>query len=234
MPIEEFLDLNKSAGLLTSMAAFQRVRWAYATFGEGLVSSTSGGKHSALLPDIVRRAFQQADYNPLPQVPVIFINTGYYTEETLAMVKQLSKSGVYIATVIPKISWEQATKQHPSWQQDGSPDKLEVEWAIKQEPLNRAFADLQASAWMSAVRADQTENRAGMHFIEYDSERKLYLFHPILDWTKEMVESYEREHGLPVNKNHRDLLKDSSPRLECGLHVRKNQLERSTSAQQTL
>lgn len=53
---------------LESATAEERARWAVETFGDGLVMTTSFGIQSAVMLHLVTRA--------VPQIPVIFIDTG--------------------------------------------------------------------------------------------------------------------------------------------------------------
>lgn len=64
-------------------------------------------------------------------------------------------------------------------------------------PLNRVLEGVQC--WISGIRADQSENRKNMDWIEYDSKRKLYKFYPLFNWTLKQVEDFIRENSIPYN-----------------------------------
>jgi phosphoadenosine phosphosulfate reductase len=111
----------------------------------------------------------------------------------------------------------------------------------KVEPLRRALAD--ASAWVTGVRAEQSAERALMSFAEIDPQHRLLKLNPLLDWTRDRVSAFVRDHGVPYNSLHdrgflsigcapctRALAPDEPERAgrwwweqeekkECGLHV---------------
>jgi phosphoadenosine phosphosulfate reductase len=70
----------------------------------------------------------------------------------------------------------------------------------KVEPLRRALAG--AAAWITGVRADQSEERAGISFAAVDPHHRLIKVNPLFDWTREQVVAVIREHGIPYNPLH--------------------------------
>ncbi|HSY53962.1 MAG TPA: phosphoadenosine phosphosulfate reductase family protein, partial [Opitutaceae bacterium] len=68
---------------LEPATAEERVRWAIETFGDGLVLSTSFGIQSAVMLHLVTRI--------APQIPVIFIDTGYLFPETYRFARELTE-----------------------------------------------------------------------------------------------------------------------------------------------
>ena len=72
----------------------------------------------------------------------------------------------------------------------------------KVEPLGRALKS--HKIWISGVRADQSTNRINMKLLEFDSEKNLYKFHPLLNWSLDEVEKYIFEHQIPFNSLHNE------------------------------
>jgi phosphoadenosine phosphosulfate reductase len=70
----------------------------------------------------------------------------------------------------------------------------------KVEPLGRALAE--ATAWITGLRADQSDERAGISFAAVDPDHRLIKVHPLFDWTRERVLSFIAEHGIPYNSLH--------------------------------
>lgn len=70
----------------------------------------------------------------------------------------------------------------------------------KVEPLNRALKD--ASVWITGLRAEQSDNRSDLKKIEWDEERQLYKYNPLLDWKTEKVVNYLKQNGVPYNTLH--------------------------------
>lgn len=70
----------------------------------------------------------------------------------------------------------------------------------KVEPLSRALAG--ASAWVTGLRADQSDGRARLALAEWDSERKLTKIAPLFDWDRAQVVAACVKLGVPVNELH--------------------------------
>jgi phosphoadenosine phosphosulfate reductase len=70
----------------------------------------------------------------------------------------------------------------------------------KIEPLRAKLATL--GAWITAIRRDQTPDRAQSQKIEWDAKFGLVKINPLVDWTSDMVWDYVRKHRLPYNSLH--------------------------------
>ncbi len=70
----------------------------------------------------------------------------------------------------------------------------------KVEPLGRAL-DV-AAAWITGVRAEQSPDRTLMSYAAIDPDHLLLKINPLLDWTRDRVVSFVREHGVPYNVLH--------------------------------
>ena len=70
----------------------------------------------------------------------------------------------------------------------------------KVEPLSRALSGKEV--WITGIRADQSENRKQMDWVEWDEGRGLIKVHPLFDWTLEEVKAYIRKHDVPYNALH--------------------------------
>ena len=70
----------------------------------------------------------------------------------------------------------------------------------KVEPLGRALAG--AGAWVTGLRADQSDEREGVALAGWDSERALIKLNPVFDWTREQVAAFCAAEQVPVNALH--------------------------------
>ena len=70
----------------------------------------------------------------------------------------------------------------------------------KVEPLNRALRDVKV--WITGLRADQSDNRRDMPMIEWNEERQLYKFNPLIRWSYDEMLDYLRQHNVPYNRLH--------------------------------
>jgi phosphoadenosine phosphosulfate reductase len=67
-------------------------------------------------------------------------------------------------------------------------------------PLNRALAGMQC--WISGIRADQSDNRNQMDWLEYDQSKNLFKFYPLFDWSFDEVKTFVKENNVPYNSLH--------------------------------
>ncbi|MBI1341551.1 MAG: phosphoadenylyl-sulfate reductase [Terrimonas sp.] len=70
----------------------------------------------------------------------------------------------------------------------------------KVKPLNRALEG--AKVWITGLRAAQSANRSDMKMLEWDEERQLYKFNPLIHWGYEEMISYIQQHNIPCNTLH--------------------------------
>jgi phosphoadenosine phosphosulfate reductase len=70
----------------------------------------------------------------------------------------------------------------------------------KVEPLCLALRG--ATAWITGLRADQSDERAGISFAAVDPHHRLIKLNPLFDWTREKVAAFVRVHGIPYNPLH--------------------------------
>ncbi|MGF1464732.1 MAG: phosphoadenylyl-sulfate reductase [Sandaracinaceae bacterium] len=188
VPPPDDLDLDRVNAELASADALETLRWAAATFGDGLVMTSSFGSHSALMLHLVTRV--------VPKVPVIFLDTGYLFPETYQFAEALrARLDLRLEVVTPRMT---AARQEALYGRlyDGDDDELQRYQELnKVEPLQRALRELGATGWLAGLRAEQTAFRSGLRKVERQSG--VLKIHPILDWTSDEVEAYLAEHDLP-------------------------------------
>ena len=67
-------------------------------------------------------------------------------------------------------------------------------------PLSRALSGIEC--WISGIRADQSDDRNQMDWLEYDEVKKLYKFYPLFNWTFDEVKTFVKENNVPHNSLH--------------------------------
>jgi len=67
-------------------------------------------------------------------------------------------------------------------------------------PLNRALTGMEC--WISGIRAEQSENRSKMDWIEYDEHKGLFKFYPLFNWSMDEVKNFVKENNIPYNILH--------------------------------
>ena len=71
----------------------------------------------------------------------------------------------------------------------------------KVHPLNKMLATL--DGWITGLRNDQTQNRAGSKKIEVDEQHNdMIKINPIIDWSWDQTLDYIKSNNIPYNKLH--------------------------------
>jgi phosphoadenosine phosphosulfate reductase len=215
------MDLEATNRYLGSLSAMERIEWAVSTFNTGLYALTSAGVDSALMLDHIAHTSQP--------VPVIHINTGFLPEETLVFRDQLKRRyGFKLYELGPTQDQIADVTQLRLWEGD-----LALYSKItKLDPMTKAIKKLNVTALLTAVRGDQTDNRATLHYIDEGNDGELRI-HPFIDWSKAEVNDYIASNGLPRNPLHKKGFESVGDRnvtvagqnrkgrtvMECGIHV---------------
>jgi phosphoadenosine phosphosulfate reductase len=165
------------------------IRWAYEIFGPRLVMTSSFGADSAVLLHMAS--------DIVPNIPVIFINTGYVFPETLIYITTLTER-LSLNVKIFSSQWTPETLEREFgklWEQ-GEEGMRKYNNLVKVLPLDVALCKLKATAMLSGVRAEQTENRAKMEMV-YLGRENVFRINPLLSWCKSDVDNYFNRHNLP-------------------------------------
>jgi phosphoadenosine phosphosulfate reductase len=136
-----------------------------------------------------------------PDVPVLFLNTGFHFQETLDFSREIAESWDL------KLVELRGEHGSPERQAETYGDQLyrknpDLCCAInKVKPLQRALEEY--DGWISGVRRDQSPLRAASVRIAQPqmlpSGRGIMKIHPLANWTKNEVDDYVRTHGIPTN-----------------------------------
>ncbi len=70
----------------------------------------------------------------------------------------------------------------------------------KTAPLDRALMD--AEAWISGLRADQSAARRSAGLVSVDAARRLLKINPLIDWSRDDVLAAAKAKRIPVNPLH--------------------------------
>lgn len=203
------------------------IRWAAQAFHGRLVISQS----------MVNAALAHLVHSLAPEVPAVFLDTGYHFAETLATRDDVTaRVGLPIINVRPRQSVAEQERHYGSdlWRTD--PDlccRLR-----KVEPMEEVL--LGYDAWMSGLRIAAAPHRAHTRVVSFDERRGVVKIHPLLGWSDDELMEYTLRHDVPVNpliyQGFRSIgcapctspvLDDEDPRAgrwsglaktECGLH----------------
>ncbi len=185
------LDLEVVNQQLGQADAHTLVKWGSETFGEGLVMSTSFGIQAAVMLHMVT--------NVVPNIPVIWVDTGYLPAETYRFGEELTKRlslnlKVYQSHISPA---RMEAIYGRLWAENNVDSLNRYDTIRKVEPMDRALRELEATAWLAGLRRDQTQHRQSLNRVGKQSGT--YKILPILSWNARDIYQYLTAYDLPYH-----------------------------------
>jgi phosphoadenylyl-sulfate reductase (thioredoxin) len=207
------------------------LRWAWSTFAPKLTFATGFGLEGCVIIDLLAR-------HALP-IDIFTLDTGLLFPETYDLWRRLEQR--YDVTIRPvrpaQTVDEQAASEGPAlWTVD--PDRCcELRKTV---PLRTTLVSF--DAWISAIRRDQTPDRADARVVGWDGRFGLVKVNPLVRWTFADVQTHVKRYDVPYNALHdrgypsigcwpctSPVAVGEDPRagrwrgrekVECGLHLR--------------
>ncbi len=172
-----------------ALAAEELVQWADEEFGNGLIMSTSFGIQSAVTLHLATQI--------RPDLPIVWVDTGYLPDETYQYVEALTNLlNLNLHVAQPRLSpVEMETRYGRLWESDDVGDLDLYDQMRKVEPMQQAMKSLNATGWISGLRAEQTDLRRRLPRVKFRGNH--YRIHPILAWSSRDVYRYMWQHRLP-------------------------------------
>lgn len=187
-PLVETNSLSEAAAALASLDASGRVEWSLQNLPGQHVLSSSFGMQAAVMLHLVTRI--------QPDIPVIFVDTGYHFPETYRFVDALTERlGLNLKVFQPRLTaaWQEA-RYAQRWQQ-GEAGLDAYNEDNKLEPMRRGLRELNVGTWFSGVRHEQSAHRRRMSIVERSGSR--LKVHPIIDWRDRDIYNYLKSNDLP-------------------------------------
>ena len=134
-----------------------------------------------------------------PDVPVLFLETGFHFAETLAFKERLSERlGLRVVDLVGDHTVEEQEAIFGARLYERDPELCcELN---KVRPMLRALREL--DAWITAYRRDSSPTRADARIVdryELVPGKHIVKVNPMATWTRRDVWRYLREHDLPHN-----------------------------------
>jgi len=207
--------------------------WAAMRYGTGLAVATGFGPEGIVILHILSQV--------APQTTVFYLDTGLFFPETYQLRDQLQeKLGLTFTQVSPSLSLAEQEKEYGANLWETNPDLC---CRLRKVLPLRAYLSTK-QAWVTAIRRNQTTQRANAQAIECDKTNGVVKINPLINWSQEQVWTYLHLFELPYNPLHergypsigcapctRPVAQGADPRsgrwvghqkVECGLHVPEN------------
>lgn len=185
--------------VLPEASAYEVVAWVAANFAPDAVA-VACSMADAVLPHLVAGS--------LPDVDVLFLETGYHFAETHATRDEVAKAlDVRVVNVLPEktVAEQDAEFGAELWARDpGQCCALR-----KVAPLQKALTGYEL--WFTGVRRDEAPTRANTPLIAWDERNGLIKVNPLAAWTFDELLDYAGAFGVIVNP----LMASGYPSIGC-------------------
>jgi phosphoadenosine phosphosulfate reductase len=184
-------DLERIKSLAESWKPEQVLAWAFTTYGENVEVATGFGVEGMALLDMAFRVN--------PDLKVFTGDTEFLFSETYDLIDRVEeKYGIKVERLYSDLTPEDQERAYGKALWASDPDQCCA--LRKVEPLRRKLATL--DAWTTAIRRDQTRDRATIRKVDWDPKFNLVKISPLADWTREMVWNYVVRNNVPYNPLH--------------------------------
>ncbi len=184
-------QITQASQELSGQTPQQVLRWAVKTFFPRLTMATAFGVEGCCLIHMLAEIE--------PRVRIFNLETGYQFAETLALREQIrQRYGIAVEYIRPDTTVEEYEARHRGPLYKVNPDQCCRD--RKMIPLRRAVEGHQA--WISAIRKDQTADRARADVVQWDAKFNLVKINPLLNWTKQDVWKFALDYRVPYNPLH--------------------------------
>lgn len=167
------------------------LRWATERFAPRFTMATAFGPEGMVLIHMLAEI--------APQTPIFNLDTGYQFKETLELREEVKRRyGIAVEMKRADTTVEQYEQQNGGPIYRTNPDQCCFDRKVK--VLEKAVIGMQA--WASAIRRDQSPDRATAPIVGWDKKFSLVKVSPLANWTKQKVWGFITQHDIPYNPLH--------------------------------
>jgi phosphoadenosine phosphosulfate reductase len=183
---------------LSKLEPIDILRWAKVTL-PNLYQTTAFGLSGLVTLDLLSK-LQEEDPES-PQIDIIFLDTLYHFQQTLALVERIKARYPNVNIHIYKPDGlETATALEGKYGKNLWEANADLyDWVAKVEPAQRAYNELSVSAVLTGRRRSQGAKRSDLGVVEID-DSGLVKVNPMINWSFSQVQDYIRANNVPYNE----------------------------------
>lgn len=191
-PTPELLaDLAENSLRLETATPEQVLEWAIGRFGDKFTMATAFGPEGMCILEMLSRIS--------PKTWVFNLDTGYQFQETLDLRDRVAELyGIEVELLKPELTVIEYEKLHGGPVYISNPTKCCGD--RKLTVLRRAAKGMHC--WASAIRRDQSPDRAIAPIVGWDKKFHLVKVSPLANWTKTQVWNRILNEKIPYNPLH--------------------------------
>ncbi len=184
-------EIKRESERLETATPQEILRWAVERFAPRFTMATAFGPEGMCILHMLAEI--------APETPIFNLDTGYQFKETLELRERVrERYGIEVELKRPALTVEQyeAVNGGPVYKTD--PDRCCFERKIR--VLHESVVGMHA--WASAIRRDQSSDRAKAAIVGWDKKFQLVKVSPLANWTKKDVWKMIVDEQVPYNPLH--------------------------------
>ena len=190
-PPELLAECLRTSMELESASPQQIVAWAVKRFAPRFTMATAFGPEGMVLIHMLAEI--------APETPLFNLDTGYQFPETLELRERVKQRyGIEVELKRPERTIEQYESEHGGPLYKTNPNQCCFDRKIKL--LYESVEGM--DAWASAIRRDQSPDRANAPIVGWDKKFRLFKVSPLANWSKSDVWKMITDHQIPYNSLH--------------------------------
>ena len=184
-------EIQQKNAELESATPQEILRWSLSRFAPKFTMATAFGPEGMVILHMLSEIDQST--------PVFNLDTGYQFKETLELREEvIRRYGMTVELKRADTTVEEYEKLHGGPVYRDNPDQCCFHRKV--QVLEKAVIGYHA--WASAIRRDQSPDRANAPIVGWDKKFGLVKVSPLANWTKPMVWKFITDHNVPYNPLH--------------------------------
>ncbi|MEZ6134210.1 MAG: phosphoadenylyl-sulfate reductase [Pirellulaceae bacterium] len=184
-------ELARESAQLETATPQEILRWAIDRFAPKFTMATAFGPEGMTIIHMLAEI--------APETPIFNLDTGYQFAETLELREEIKRRyGISVEMKQPELTVEEYEKVNGGPVYNREPNRCCFDRKIR--VLQQAAVGF--DAWASAIRRDQSEDRAQAPIVGWDKKFGLVKVSPLANWTKRDVWGMITRENVPYNPLH--------------------------------
>ena len=184
-------ELQRKSRELEGATAEAILRWTVERFAPRFTMATAFGPEGMVLIHMLAEI--------APETTIFNLDTGYQFAETLELCERVrERYGIVVERKQPALGVAEYEALHGGPLYKTNPDQCCFDRKVRQ--LHDAIRGMHA--WASAIRRDQSTDRAQAPIVGWDKKFRLVKVSPLANWTKSQIWKMITDHDIPYNPLH--------------------------------
>jgi phosphoadenosine phosphosulfate reductase len=189
--MQERDEIQEASAKLKGESPQGILRWAVNRYFPRLTMATAFGAEGCCILHLLAEIE--------PRVRIFNLDTGYQFAETLELRERIKdRYGIEVEYIRPELTVTEYEEEHGGPLYRIRPDQCCYDRKIR--PLRQAIIGY--DAWITAIRRDQTADRAVADVVQWDAKFNLVKVNPLLNWNRSDVWRFILANDIPYNPLH--------------------------------